>query len=173
MAEIDLENQTLALCQSIPDHLDILSLHEIKDLMIGSKYLANRPCAQIKDICAQTLLYKQPFLEGFYVKKNVFGNVSVFGCVDPVEKHNSRQSQHPIILVFCDAITQSNFLWNNKPLTVNAKQLTFDVNYATSKTFYRQIELLPVNVVANSGDCGGVRYGDQIIYEGPLVVVFD
>lgn len=172
MAEIDIHNETFTLCESIPDDIEILNLHEIMDLIIASNYLSKQPCARIKQICAQTLIYKQPFLEGFYVKKNVFGNVSVFGCVDPAEKPIC-QSQHPTVLVFCDTITQSNFLWNNKPLTVTAKKLMFNVNYVASKMPYQQIELLPVNVVSNSNECGGVRYGDQILYEGPLVVVFD
>lgn len=172
MAEIDIHKETFTLCESIPDDLEILNLHEIMDLIIASNYLSKQPCTRIKDICAQTLFYKQPFLEGLYVKKNVFGNVSVFGCVDPVEE-NICQTQHPIVLVFCDTITQSNFLWNNKPLTVNAKNLMSAVNYVASKMPYQQIVLLPANVVSNSNECGGVRYGDQILYEGPLVLVLD
>lgn len=166
VAEIDVQNETFSLCKSIPDDLEILNLNELMDLIIASHYLTDQPCTKIKDICAQTLFYKQPFLEGFYVKK------CVFGCVAPSDK-NIVQSQYPIVLVFCDTTTQSNFLWNDKPLTVNAKKLMSNVNCMAAKMPYHQIELLPINVTSNSNECGGIRYGDEILYDGPLDVIFD
>lgn len=170
VAEIDIHNETFTLCESIRDDIEILNLNELTDLIIASHYLSNQPCSRIEDICAQTLFYKQPFLEGLYVNKT-----SVFGLIDQSKKNVSSPAPYPIVLVFCDTITQSNFLWNNKPVTVNAKKLmSTAVNCVASKMPYQQMELLTTNVVSeDSNECGGIRYGDQILYDGPLVLVFD
>lgn len=167
VAEIDIQNETFSLCQPVADDIEILNLNELMDLIIASHYLTNQPCTRIEDTCAQTLFYKQPFLEGFYVNK------CVFGCVGPSDKNDISPSQYPIVLVFCDTITQSNFLWNNKPLTVNVKKLMSNVNCLASKMPSHRIELLPTSVASDSNGCGGVRYGDQILYDGPLDVIFD
>lgn len=132
---------------------------------MASQYLVNQPRTRLEEIYADTLFHKQPFLEGMYVN-----NKRVFGCVDATVKENAGSSQHPIILVFCDTITQSNFLWNDKPWTVNVKQLTV-ANRAVSNLAYEQLQLLQMSVVSDADECGGVRYGDQILYDGPLVIV--
>lgn len=162
-----METQSFTLCELVPDDTVILNVNEVTDLIIASHYLSNQPYSLIQEICAQTVFYKQPFLEGLYVN-----NKRVFAYVDPVDKKNCH-SQYPIVLVFCDTITQSNFLWNDKPLTVTAKQLMSNVNYVTSKMLYQQVELLPMHVDSNSDECGGIRYGDQILYDGPLDIVLD
>lgn len=164
-----METQSFTLCELVPDDLVILNVNEVMDLVIASHYLSTQPYSRIEEICAQTLFYKQPFLEGLYVN-----NKSVFGYINPVDKNNCH-SQYPIVLVFCDTVTQSNFLWNNKPLTVTAKQLMSNINNVISKMAYQQVELLPTNAVSNSNEsqCGGIRYGDQILYDGPLVIVLD
>ncbi len=172
MAEIDLQTETFTLSESVPVDLEILNLHEISDLVTASHFLSERPRERIEEICVQTLLHKQHFLDGVHVHKK-----SVFGCIDQTDKMDhspSSSSQQPIILVHCDTVTQSNFLWNNKPLTVNVKQLIANnVNSVASKMPYQQLELLPMGVVSDSDEFGGIRYGDQILYDGPLHIVFD
>ncbi|XP_037024673.1 uncharacterized protein LOC119066358 [Bradysia coprophila] len=167
VAEIDLQSKTVAPCELVPDDITILNLNEITELIMASHYLVNQPRTRIEQIYADTLFHKQPFLEGMYVN-----NKQVFGCVDLSEKDNGASLQPPIILVFCDTITQSNFLWNDKPFPVNVKQLTAtDVGRAASNMPYEQLQLLPISVVSDADECGGVRYGDQILYDGPLVIV--
>lgn len=166
MAEISLQSKTIAPCDLVPDDIMILNLNEITELITASHYLVNQPRTRIEEIYAKTLFQNEPFLEGMYV------NVKrVFGCVDPIDP-NVDSPQHPIILVFCDTITQSNFLWNDKPWTVNVKELpAVDASRGTSKMPYEQLQLLPMGVVSDADECGGVRYGDQILYDGPLVIV--
>ncbi|KAG4072258.1 hypothetical protein HA402_004190 [Bradysia odoriphaga] len=167
VAEIDLQSKTVAPCELAPDDITILNLNEITELIMASHYLVSQPRTRIEEIYAETLFHKQPFLEGMYVN-----NKRVFGYVDPFEKDNGTSLQPPIILVFCDTITQSNFLWNDKPFPVNVKQLTAsDASHAASKMPYEQLQLLPMSVVSDADECGGVRYGDQILYDGPLVIV--
>lgn len=131
---------------------------------MASHYLANKQLIMIKEMCVETLYYKQPFLEGFHIKKRVFG------CIDPVKK-NTLQSKDQIILVLCDCFTQSNFLWNDKPVTISTKQFACDVNNMAPKMPYQQIQLKSTRV--SSSEPGGIRYGDQILYDGPLDIIFD
>lgn len=134
---------------------------------MASQYLVNQPRKRIEEIFAATLAHKQHFLEGMYVN-----NKRVFGYVDPSETDNGGSSQQPITLVFCDTITQSNFLWNDKPWTVNVKQLTApDASRPTARVLYERLQLLPMSVVSNADECSGVRYGEKILYDGPLVIV--
>lgn len=175
MAEIDLQNKTLAPCESAPGDLKILDLNEILNLIIASHFVSNEKCSRIQDLCAKVDKAKKPFLEGFYVK-NVFRKAGVFGYVDPSELGKG-QRPHPTTLVFCDAYTQSNFLWNERPQTVNVNRITPNfIAMTPSKVPYQQIELLPFNVpgVPNDiGIIGGVIYGDYIPYTEPFVVKFD
>lgn len=164
MAEIDLQNETFAIYESAPNGLLILNWNEINELIKASHYLVKKSFPWIKDNCAQTIFYKQPFLEGCCINK------CVFGCVNPLGK-TALQLPNQIILVLCDAYTQSNFLWNNKPLAITAKALICDVNRVASKKPYQKIELKPIN--ASSNKPGGQRYGDEILYDGPYDVIFD
>ncbi|KAJ6649897.1 hypothetical protein Bhyg_05138 [Pseudolycoriella hygida] len=163
VAEIDSQDGILLLCQSVPEYLEILNLNEIIDLMYASHFLINVSIPLIKRFYDETLFFKQPFLEGLYVNKKAFGCVAT-------ARINASQSLHPIVLVLCDIITQSNFLWNDKPFAANAKYLKN--TFKDAETHYEEIKLSPTNIVTNSDERGGIRFGDQILYEGPLDVIF-
>lgn len=172
VAEIDIHNESFSFCELAPVDFEILNLNELMALINASHYLSKKPRAQIEDIYAQTLIYKHPFLEGFHVNKN-----RIFGCVHRSEYGAGSSVQRHITLVFCDTVTQSNFLWNERPVTVTVKQLMVwrNNNCVTTKMPYRQLELLPSNVVSHSigRECGGIRFGDEILYDGPFVIVLD
>lgn len=164
VAEINIHNETFTICKSIPDDLVIFNVNEVNDLIMASHCLVKLPLDWIRDNYIQTLFYEQPFLEALSIDKHIFG------CVKSLQKI-PLQSQYQIILALCDTHTQSNFLWNDKPLTVTTKALNCDANYMASKMTYQQIYLQPMN--DSSDEPGGIRFGDRILYNGPFDVIFD
>lgn len=166
VAEIDTQNETLILCDSVPADLMILNFNEIIDLIVASHYLINLPFTWIADICAQTIFFKQPFLEGIYINDHVFGCLA--RLVVPNPQKDISQSNYEVELVLCDIHTQSNFLWNKKPLTIQVKALVSD---GFSNMPYERMELQPMN--DHFLESGGIRFGDKIMYDGPFDIIFD